>query len=344
MHLKKSLLIAIALGIAAITAWELYWRSKGYQPGLEETKDLWAVQREKVENSGKKDVLLLGDSRLLFDIQLNDWERETGTRPIQLATPGTTPLPAFHDIVKNTDYSGNIVISVTPIVFFSTTNPHAEFWHRIQSRVDYYKKRTLANQLNHFLDIPLQQNLAFLANDEELWADDLDLKTLLRNIQVGDRLEGMKMPPFYRFQEIEIDRNLKMTERTATDTSFANTVKNVWGFYGQQAASGPPPDKESVLSFFLSDLSEFKSRGGNVILVRCPSSGLLREVESKMMPRTEFYDILVEAADVPAYHFEDYEQLNQFYCPEWSHLSAQDASTFSTELARILIKDQVINN
>ena len=63
-----------------------------------------------------------------------------------------------------------------------------------------------------------------------------------------------------------------------------------------------------------------------------------------MFSRENYWESIVEAADVPAYHFEDYEALNQFYCPEWSHLSARDASTFTTELARILKKDQVINN
>ena len=103
MHLKKSLLIALALGIAAITAWELYWRSKGYEPGLEDTKELWAVQRSRVDHATEKDIVLLGDSRILFDIQLDPWEKETGVRPIQLSSAGTTPLPAFHDLVENTD-------------------------------------------------------------------------------------------------------------------------------------------------------------------------------------------------------------------------------------------------
>lgn len=41
---------------------------------------LWAVQRSKVDNASKNDVILLRSSRVLFDIQLNDWEQETGKR------------------------------------------------------------------------------------------------------------------------------------------------------------------------------------------------------------------------------------------------------------------------
>ena len=69
MNLKKSLLLALIVGIAAITSWELYWRSQGYEPGLEDTKELWAVQRSRMDKAGDKDVVLLGDSRMLFDLK-----------------------------------------------------------------------------------------------------------------------------------------------------------------------------------------------------------------------------------------------------------------------------------
>ena len=79
-------------------------------------------------------------------------------------------------------------------------------------------------------------------------------------------------------------------------------------------------------------------------MIRFPSSGGLLQFEKEMFSRENFWETIVEKASVPAYHFEDDESLNQFHCPEWSHLSAPDASTFTTELTRILKKDKVINN
>ena len=342
MNLKKTLLIAITLSFIAIGSWETYWRSQGYYPGLEDDKDLWAVQRAKVENATKDDFVLLGSSRVLFDFQLSQWEAETGKRPIQLASAGTTPLPVFHDIVENTDYKGTIIVGVTPGLFFSTTYPLAMFWDRAQVRIDYYFARTYAQRLNHKISIPLQNSFTFLTADEEEWVDDLDLKTLLNNIKIGNRIE-MPMPPFHRFQNIYEDRNVEMMYKTATDTAFANTIKRVWGFYGQQAQAHPP-EKEATTIFFLNDLEKYKARGGNVILVRCPSSGGLRVGEGMGLPRAEFWDALVAKANVPGYHFEDYEQFKNLECPEWSHLSAEDARKFTTELAKIMLNDGVITN
>src|SRR3970282_1032564 len=162
MELKKTLLITVVLSLIGLTIWEIYWRSEGYYPTIDDNKSLWAVQRDKIEALAKDDVILLGSSRVLFDIQIYQWEQVTGRRPIQLASAGSTPLPSFRDIVRNTDFAGTIIVGVTPGLFFSTTSPMAPPWKSIQEKVDYFKDFTYAQRLNHALSIPLQKNITFL--------------------------------------------------------------------------------------------------------------------------------------------------------------------------------------
>lgn len=333
MYLKQSLLIALALCVLSISAWEFYWRSQGFYPTLDDNEALWATQRARVEKSNEQDVLLIGSSRVLFDIQLDEWEKETGKRPIQLACVGSSPLPVFHDIVEKTDFKGTILVGVTPGLFFSTTSPKARPWEWPQSRIDYYYERTYAQRLNHLLSLPLQENFAFLSEDEGI--DGLNLRELVGKIKVGNRVYD-PMLPFHEFGEVARDRNLKMKEIAVTDTAYANSVKKVWMFFGKGA---PPPDKTSTMAFFLKDLEKFKARGGKVILVRCPSSGGVRMGENIGLPREKFYNDLVQQAQVKSYHFEDYEQFKNLECPEWSHLSATDAQFFTTELVKIMITD-----
>jgi hypothetical protein len=341
MNLKKSLLSALLISTIGIVAWELYWRSQDYIPTIDDNKALWAVQRDRVADLTPDNIILMGSSRTLFDIQLDNWENETGIRPIQLANVGSSPLPVFHDIVENTAYAGTVIVGVTPGLFFSTTFPKAEPWSWPQSKVDYYQDRTYAQRINHQLSLPLQQNLALMSAGEQELDDNIDLKALLKRIKIGDRIP-QGMPPFYEFGEItSLDRNLEMIERTLTDTAFANTIINVWKYFGKGA---PPPDKEATMAFFLKDAEKFKARGGNLILIRCPSSGGLRAGENQVLPRKDFWDNLVEQTNVQAYHFEDYEQLKHLKCPEWSHLSAEDARYFTTELAKIMIADKAITN
>ena len=339
MNLKKALCIAIITSILGVVAWELYWRSQGYVPTIDDNKALWAIQRDRLNTLAQDDVVLMGSSRILYGIQLDAWEKETGKRPVQLANVGSSPLPVFHDIVENTNYTGTVILGVAPGLFFSTTYPKAQPWAWPQARVDHYKNRTYVQRLNHQLSLPLQQHLALMSAGEEELDDNIDLKALLKQIKVGNRIpEGM--PPFYKFGRMtSLDRNVQMIDRTLTDTAFANTITKVWGFIGK---TSPAPDKAATMAFFLKDAETFKARGGNLILMRCPSSGGVRAGENFMLPREDYWDDLVKKSNVMAYHFEDYPQFKDLKCPEWSHLSSEDANYFTTEMAKLMLADEVI--
>lgn len=341
MKLKQSLLIAIILGILAVTAWELYWRSQGIQPNLDDNKNLWSYQRAKLDKDPSNLVVFIGSSRILYDIQLDIWKDRTETDPVMLAVQGASPIPVFKDIVENTNYNGTIVIGITPGLFFSTTYPKAGPIKRAQSKVDYYFNRTYAQRINHRLSIPLQTNLAFIRDGDEAWDSDVDLKTLLSKVHFGSRIEGPG-PPFNNFEEIDLNRHMKMPEYVTNDSVYANSIKTVWK--DLLTSKIPPPDKDGTTAAFLELYETFKSRGGQIILLRCPSSGFFREVEQKGVPRTAFWDELVKKTNSPSYHFEDYEQFLNLNLPEWSHLSTPDAQFFTKELIEILKSDQVLSS
>ena len=343
MKLKQSFLVALALLFLALITWEIYWRSQGYYPTIDDNKALWAVQRSKVEFLTSEDVILTGSSRVHFDIQLDVFEDITGKRPLQLAVPGSSPLPIFHDIVNNTEFNGTIIVGVTPPLFFSTTYPKAEPWHRAQSKVEHYHDRTFAERLNHQLSLPLQSNLVMMSGHEEKSDENIDLKGLLRNIKFKKRTPGPAYPPFFEFGDVSIDRNVRMSKQCATDTVFSNKIKNAWKFI--LTSEGPPPDKNSTTNYFAKDAKKFTERGGNLILVRCPSSGMFYGGEKQFFSRETFFDSLVNVTKARAYHYEDYEQLKSIdCCPEWSHLSAENADIFSKELVNIMLEDGAITN
>jgi hypothetical protein len=342
MNLKKSLIIAISLGILIMAAWEIYWRSQGYLPDLDDDKYLWAKTRAMVDNATKDDVVFVGSSRVLFNLQVNRWKTLTGIKPIQLANAGATPLPVFHDIVENSNYKGTVVVGVTPPLFFSTTFEQAPPWNRASSRSEFYKNRTYAQRINYNLSIPLQNSLAFVSNDDEAWLDDINLKALLKTIHLSPRTEKPQDPPFRRFQDIDLNRNVRMKERMVNDTAFANSIKTVW----KTILSGdkPPPEKEATIEYFLKDAEKFTSRGGKIILLRNPSDGFFKDIEIKGLPRPDFWNELITKANVPAYHYQDYKSLSAFKTIEWSHLSAKDADQFTENFVKILLEDGLITN
>ncbi|PTX44626.1 hypothetical protein C8P64_0608 [Christiangramia gaetbulicola] len=329
------MIIGVVGCLLGLTAWELYWRSQGFTADLDDDDNLWAIHRARVEEATEDDVILIGSSRVYFDLQLDEWEQETGKRPIQLAIEGTSPLYAFDDLVNNSDFKGTIVVGVTESLFFSTVFPEAPPNEKINKRIKYYKDRTYADRLNNSLSIPIQNSFAFVSDVSGV--DGIKLKSLLDEIKIGERVPD-PMPPFHVFSSVDESRNLRMTERTATDTAFAGTIKKVWMFF-RNAGGDFEPEKEATTEFFVENVKKFRDRGGKVVLIRCPSTGDVRGFEKKVFPRKEYWDQLVEKSDVPAYHFEDYQKLKDYDCPEWSHLSAEDADNFTEAFVDLLFRD-----
>src|SRR5258708_25779690 len=78
--------------IAATTAWELYCRSLGYGPTLNDNEDLLTLRRRVVE---PESIVVIGDSRAWFDVDLDEFQNGFGTRPIQLPIAVCTVFPAL---------------------------------------------------------------------------------------------------------------------------------------------------------------------------------------------------------------------------------------------------------
>ena len=93
---------------------------------------------------------------------------------------------------------------------------------------------------------------------------------------------------------------------------------------------------QSTLDRIGKAVEAVRQRGGRIVFVRLPSTGTLREIEDRFTPRHAFYDRMLEAAAAPGIHFEDFSQLASFDCPEWSHLTAEDAVRFTAVLMPLL--------
>ena len=341
----KSVILAGAITIVFLASWEMHWRSEGYPIAPDDDKALWAEQRAKLENTDATGVALLGSSRVFFDIQLNEWQKETGVRPVMIAAAGTTPLPVFQDIVENSEFNGTLLIGITPPLYFSPPVKENDFFQRITNWIKHYHKRTYADRLNHFLSKGPQNSLAFLNSTEETFYNELDLKTLIDHIPLPKRV--MAPPPFPEFQYLDKDRNVTMWEITVTDTTYARMITNFWSFVIQPPPHLPPPEvieemKNGLIGLTVSLVEKFEARGGKVIFIRCPSQNQFRMAENGGFPREVYWDKLVKATNCASYHFEDYAFMSKYTLPEWSHLATPDARQFTKDLVQQMQKDGVL--
>ncbi len=330
------LLVLMTVGLTAILTlgWELYCRQLGYAPTLNDTKDLWASQRVLIDEDPKRTVLI-GSSRILFDFNIDVYEDAMGKRALQLATVGTNPGSYLQDLADHPEYSGTVIVGVVPSLFFAPGGPPVK---GPQDHLKRYREWSPAQRVGHFFGMALERRLAFL-NQE-----DLTLNKLLLKLKLPEREKFKPHPehPPY-FYEVDKERRGGMTDKAERDADLQKRIQQIW-----IPLFKPPPPSENksqeeidadqdksvsdILKQTKSRVDKIRSRGGKVVFLRLPSTSEVRDIENEYTPRADYWDQILKVTAAPGIHFEDYEELSGFDCPEWSHLSKPDAIEFTRRL------------
>ncbi|NMM47308.1 hypothetical protein [Marinigracilibium pacificum] len=332
----RHLIIATLIGFLLLSGYELYFRSQGEYPHVDDTEDLWAEQRAKLDDLDERDVVIIGSSRAHQDINLQLWDSLTGRKPLQLALPGSCPYPILEDIVDNSGFNGLLIIGVAPGLFFL---PKEHPWAKgvIGKSVGYYEKQTYAQKLNHIIYKPFDKSLAYIN------VEDYSFESLIDGVQFANRdsVEGPIEWP--RMIDIDEFRDSRMTDQFEIDTVLQNQQKAIWSKFDREEHYNYDSTREQVIKQYVDKIEIFKKRGGRVAFIRPTVSGVYLE-EMKRMPREKYWNELLKETGCVGYHFEDYEEIKDFEPPEWSHFSKKQQRIFTNMLVRELKKDSLIKD
>ena len=325
--------IVVLIVCAAAAAWEMYVRSIGYGPTLNPTEDLWAQTRRAVK---PESVVIIGDSRGWFDLDLDELEKGLGKRPVQLAMGGGCAYPVLADLANDERFHGTIICSFVPRLFFAP--PGSPPMDRSEKAVRRYHTVTLAQRASQYLAMPLEENVAFLKQE------DLTTEALLKELPIPDRPNAQvppNLPPY--FASLDRERRARMIERCAQPGKLQSKIQQRW----LRLFSPPPPPSFIPIDAFMATMKKaqedrfvdttkavekLRARGGKIVFVRLPLSGELKTLEDRISPRSQLWERLLKDTKAPGIYFEDYPELSTFTCPEWSHLSAGDSVEFSKRL------------
>jgi len=318
--------------LAATVTWELYVRSAGYAPTLNDTEDLWTQRRRAV---GPESVVIIGESRPLFDLDLDELEKGLGKRPVQLAIAGSCAYPMLADLANDPNFHGTIICSIVPGMFFAPDGPLVETAEKALKR---YHSQTLAQRASHHLGMFLEEHIAFLKQE------DLTLDILLQQLPIPNRPYAQvppRFPPY--FQTVDRERRVRMTEQCAQPGKLQTKVQQTW----LPLFTPPPPPSYVPKEAFFAEMGKaiearfrdtaaavekLRARGGKIVFVRFPHSGPLKALEDQLNPRARDWERLLKDTKAPGIYYEDFPELSGFTCPEWSHLSAGDSVEFSKRL------------
>ncbi len=334
----RILIASFILTVGFAIAWEVYARSLGYRPSLNDTSDLWTLRRAAVKQDS---LVIIGTSRSLFDLDLDQIEKGLGMRPIQLGLVGSSPYPVFENLANDESFHGTMIVDLLPLLFMAPAGPPMEIAEKAIKR---YQNQAESQKWGEYLAMLLEEKIAFLKQD------DLTLSALLDRVSVPSRASfhpAPKLPPY--FSTLDRERRTKMAEQAVTPGPLQNRVK-----FGWPPLFSPPPAPnwispeafgknlreliEARYQNIASFAAKLRARGVKVIFVRLPVTGKVKEIEDQTSPRAGIWSRILADTKYPGIYFEDYPELSQFQCPDWSHLSGPDSIEFTRRLVPHLLE------
>ena len=328
--LFKAGVLALLLVIAFLAGWEGYWRSRGFVPTFNDDKALWADKRDDVYQPIDRTTVFIGSSRIKFDLDIPTWKQLTGEDAVQLALVGTSPRMLLADLANDEEFRGKLVIDITEVLFFSQLPP---FHKSAKEAIEFYKKQTPSEKASSRINLALESKVTFL--EERRFA----LNALLNEIELPNRPGVFQFPAFPKgFEWTTRDRQTYMSDLFLNDTNAVNRQTAIWSML-IMGDKTPPLSGEPLQAVFdevRANVNKIRARGGQVIFVRTPSTGPMGEGEKKVFPREKYWDALLAYTQTDGIHFTDYPETAQMICPEWSHLSPQDAKVYTRHLVKVL--------
>lgn len=312
-------LAALVLALLAIGVWEGSMRRHGLKAGdLDDGDSHWVVERRKVDSGPRDQIVLIGDSRILFDSNLDEWQRLTGRRPIQLAMEGTNGAPVLENLANDEHFAGLVVVGMAPTSYFRD----AAGLH--DKALAYLRDESPSQRLGHLIDLQLQTVFAFLDHDYALFP-------LIERHHYRERTgyDAGSAPYFdvWKLRETGPARQYRMWSRLITDPYLQEHGRLAWHDFDGKVFEDAQIAK--VIAKSKGWVAKIRGRGGEVAFLRPPSSGRVIVNEDRRVGRVRTWDPLLRATGSYGFHFRDDPVTAAMQCPEWSHLTASDAAMFT---------------
>lgn len=326
----RILVAAMALLLLALIGWEWRMRALGLEAGdLGDGASAWAEQRHRID-AGNVAVAIVGDSRILFDTDLDRFEQVTGVRPLQLALQGTNARPFLEDLADDPRFNGLLIVGIADTSYFrDAVGLNAD-------ALKLYRFEAPSSRASFLLYRALSRVFAFLD-------DNYRLSKLVHQLDEGWRA-GVVLPIPERIWKIvafQDERQAQLWQRVADDARVRDHQREVWGV----SRPGPtPPIADAVIASTQAKtraaVEKIRARGGEVVFLRPPSTPEFRAVEDERLPRARGWDALLAAAGVAGVHADEMpvaRALSQSRAlPEYSHLTRACATVYTDAYVRAL--------
>jgi hypothetical protein len=312
-------LIALLVIIAGIGAWEWTMRAAGLTTDIGDSGSAWARERRKVGILPDQAVIV-GSSRLQFDIDTGLWTAATHIAPIQLSLRGTTPRPMIADLAHDPRFRGLLVVGYDPLVFFI---PEGD----ARAVVAGAHNEPLFRRSGLWLYERLAGVFAYL---------DHDFRPIshIYRWPVPQRTQAGPFNAPWKMATISQNRETVLWDRIERDAPFRIRAEKAW-----MVKRGAPPQPASIdrmIAEVARNVRAIRARGGDVVFVRSPSDNPLLARENAVFPRARTWDKLLWATQAIGIYYADEPSLRAFHTVELSHLGRNDRGPFTLAVLRLI--------
>ncbi|NQY98531.1 MAG: hypothetical protein HRT82_15370 [Henriciella sp.] len=316
------LLMAVACTLMVLMTYEWTLRAAGAEPNFRDTQARWSSIREAVGRDQDEDAIaILGASQIRAAVSISILEQRFPEQTIYpLAYVGRTPCPALQDLAENTGFRGTVIISLTS----NAGDCDPEVNHMFDVVAGYHNQWNWARKTDAWAADLMTH--ALVATDP-----DHSLRSLIENA-----LEPGRPLIKQRYEITRRNRQLEMDFSGFDDSDLARMREHtLWAFrYRADIDDSLRQDRWSKdVDAISAAIDTINARGGQVVIVRLPTSGSLATAEQEFFPRAEYWDEIARRLPVTAaLNHADYPAVTAFKTPDGNHLDFRDSADFTTAL------------
>ncbi len=320
----RTMALAVLTLVLALTAlWEWQMRRLELVAGdLSGTYDIWAEQRRQVDQRNVP-VALIGDSRILYDTDLERVTQLAGVRPIQLGIAGGTGLLVLEDMANDPHFKGLAIVGMAETSFFD--KGHTAM--RTQNALALGRWESPSKRASYMIQRVISQPLAMLD-------DEYQLSTMVFDLD-PDWRQGVRGPyhDVWKIGQTRANGQSWVWKRLEHDRFLSDHARGVW----HQLFPPFPQDDASIHQILVRSkiaVDKIRARGGDVVFLRPPSSPDIRAIEDRHLPRARGWDALLAYTHTKGIHADDLPQAQNLVLPEGSHLTQACATVFTDAYIR----------
>ena len=335
---RRIVTFTVVLTLTALGSVERYARANNHPILFQTNPSLWATQWFKLDDSLNDQTVIIGTSRCKFGLILDTWEQETNTRPVMPVWLGSPPHPTLHLLAQREDFRGLVVCGIAPS--FSFSHP-SEPQHQDQQKKNA-EMHILRYSLSYHIGTPVKRFLKHRFRSLNQIA--LGPIHMLREKMVFADRDGLHAPflpiPWMNHQE---NLQSEYLDSATEIENFMERVTALWQRIIDQQIIHGAAGMDSLLESCKADVQRINGRGGQVVFIRHPGSNDFLTFEREHYPRDSFFHRLCNVTGCFGIHFEDYPEFVILQCPEWSHLTTQDANNYTPKLIEFLKQKQLVS-